>query len=157
MAACTGAILIVEDCADDAKSLETVLQQVGIRNPIEVVHGVNHAMARLNHATSLADPASASPVSVILLDLKLPGRDGFQLLDWLNLQPELNGILVVVVSGLDDLVSIRRAYALGADSFLTKPCSAADLENLIHWFPQFWDRISIPVLAVPGTYPIGAT
>lgn len=139
MDARNGSILIVEDSADDAKALDIVLEQAGIRNPIEVVHRVSDAIACLSYATAHADSLKTSPVSIILVDLKMPGKNGFQLLDWLNNQPELNDVLVVVISGLDDLASIRRAYASGADSFLTKPCSLADLENLIRWFPQYWD------------------
>jgi DNA-binding NarL/FixJ family response regulator len=56
--------------------------------------------------------------AVILLDLKLPGKNSFQFLEWLREHSEFNNILTVVISGLGDLASIRRAYALGADSFL---------------------------------------
>jgi len=77
---------------------------------------------------------------VVLLDLKLPGISGFNFLEWLKAQSGLDDLLVVVVSGLDDLASIRRAYALGADSFLTKPCQRLDVENLIQWFPGYWRR-----------------
>jgi CheY-like chemotaxis protein len=148
MAACTGAVLIVEDSLDDAKALEVVLEQTGIRNPIEVFDRVSDVIARLNYAMNHPDSSKTPPVSVILVDLKMPGIDGFQLLDWLNMQPELSEALVVVVSGLDNLASIRRAYALGADSFLTKPCTLSDLENLVHWFPEYWDRTAT---AVPKT------
>lgn len=144
MAAYTGAILIIEDSADDAKALETVLQQARIRNPIEVVHRVSDAIAHLNYLACYGNSSAHPQVGIVLLDLRMPGKNGFHFLDWLNERPELNKLLVVVVSGLDDLASIRRAYASGADSFLAKPFSLIDLENLIRWFPEYWDRAALP-------------
>lgn len=138
MAAHTGAILVVEDSEDEAKMLQTALAGVGIVNPIELVHRVPDAIRCLKRVTPYDNPDKYPPVAVILLDLKLPGMDGFQFLDWLKLHPEFDEILVIVISGLDDLTSIRRAYALGADSFLTKPCGLLDLQNLMEWFPGYW-------------------
>jgi CheY-like chemotaxis protein len=63
---------------------------------------------------------------------------GLQLLEWLKSHSEFDDVLVVVVSGLNDLASIRRAYSLGADSFLTKPCGLLDLQNLMQWFSDYW-------------------
>jgi len=151
MAAHTGAILIVEDCADEAKMLQTALDGAGIVNPVEVVHCVRDAMDCLKQvAPSDGIPKSRS-VAVILLDLKLPGMDGFQFLDWLKRHTEFDEILVIVVSGLGDLASIRRAYALGANSFLTKPCSVLDLQNLMEWFPGYWKRAPVHTSGGPIT------
>src|SRR5438105_13901165 len=138
MAAHTGAILVVEDCEDEAKMLQTALDGAGIVNPIELVHSVPDAISCLKRVIPFDNLDQYPPVAVILLDLKLPGMDGFQFLDWLKLHPEFDEILVIVISGLDDLTSIRRAYGLGADSFLTKPCGLLDLQNLMEWFPGYW-------------------
>lgn len=140
MAAHTGAILIIEDFVDDAENLQTVLKQAGVRNPAEIVHSVTDATSYLTYVARCNDPDRHPPVKIVLLDLKLPGLDGFQFLEWLRIHPEFGDMLVIVVSGLDDLASIRRAYALGADSFLTKPCTAADLENIMRTFPEYWER-----------------
>lgn len=131
-------VLIVEDYPDDAAMLTSVLQQTGVGNSIELVHNANDAIAYLRGSIPYADRARFPVPAVILLDLKLPGMDGFSFLEWLKGHEEFNDILVVAVSGLGDLASIRRAYALGADSFLTKPCRVEDVANLIQWFPDFW-------------------
>jgi CheY-like chemotaxis protein len=77
---------------------------------------------------------------VILLDLKMPEIDGFELLKRLKAMPTMGDVLIIAVSALDDLESIRRAYGLGARSFLAKPCQAVDVENLIQGFPGHWSR-----------------
>jgi two-component system response regulator len=72
------------------------------------------------------------------VDLKLPGIDGFELLRWLRGRDELKSSFIVVLSAAGDMVSIQAAYALGANSFLVKPCRAADLENLVLAYPTPW-------------------
>jgi|SRR5581483_4689415 len=147
MTAETGAILIVEDDENDARMLEHTLRETAVLNPIEVVHSAREAIAFLEQ-TFPYGAGEKYPVRIILLDLKLPGMDGFEFLDWLGRRVEFEDVLVVVVSGLDQLSEIRRAYALGADSFLTKPCRGLDVENLIQWFPGYWER--------PGIIPASA-
>ncbi len=134
------AILVIEDYADDAKVLEVLFHQLMVWNPIQILHSATDAIAYLTGLLPYSNRTRHPLPAVILLDLKLPGMDGFEFLEWLCEHPEFNDVLVVAVSGLDDLASIRRAYTLGADSFLAKPCRAADLENLIQWFPGYWLR-----------------
>ena len=81
---------------------------------------------------------------ILFLDLKLPGQDGFELLEWFKARTEFKELLVIAISGLDDLQSIRRAYGLGANSFLVKPCRSDDLQNIIHWFPSYWSLSTQP-------------
>jgi PleD family two-component response regulator len=72
----------------------------------------------------------------------MPEIDGFELLARLKGMTALEGVLIIAVSGLEDLESIRRAYLLGAQSFLAKPCQAVDVENLIQGFPGYWTRMA---------------
>jgi CheY-like chemotaxis protein len=139
MAACREAILLIEDSADDATALERELLRAGIRNPVEVARTVPEAIAYLVYvAGRKRQSTEIPPVRVVLLELKLPGLDGFHFLEWLRMNPESGKILVVVVSGLEDVAAIRRAYALGANTFLSKPCTSADLLNLVQRFPGYW-------------------
>src|SRR5262249_3538880 len=76
---------------------------------------------------------------IIFLDLKLPGVDGFEFLSWLKAQNKLEMFAVFVLSGLEDMPSIRKAYSMGATSFLSKPARAEDILNLIHGSPAHWE------------------
>jgi CheY-like chemotaxis protein len=146
-------VLIVEDYDDDARTLEVVFGQAGVINPLKIVHSAGEAIAYLDGGFPYSDRNQFPLPGVILLDLKLPGMDGFEFLVWLKARPEFNEVLVIAISGLGALPSIRRAYALGADSFLTKPCRQADVENLIQWFPEFWVRAPIPSYSSPPGKP----
>jgi DNA-binding response OmpR family regulator len=58
---------------------------------------------------------------VVLLDIVMPGPDGFSLLEKIRAEPKLRHLPVVMLTGNEDIVSIDRAYSLGADSFINKP------------------------------------
>jgi CheY-like chemotaxis protein len=134
------AILIVEDSADDAELFKRLLIRTGVLNPIRVMHNAADAMAYLDGKGKHANRQHSPVPSVVILDLKLPDIDGFEVLEWCKAHDHCKDALIVILSGHGDIASIRRAYKLGADSFLTKPCRPADLENLIHGYPQYWLR-----------------
>jgi len=70
---------------------------------------------------------------VILLDLMMPGMDGFATCAALRKLPEGEQIPVMMMTGLDDLESINRAYEIGATDFITKPINLAILPHRIHY------------------------
>jgi response regulator RpfG family c-di-GMP phosphodiesterase len=85
-----------------------------------------------------ADRLKYPLLSILLLDLKMPGIDGFEVLKWISSSPELKRLLIVVLNGLEDINSINRAYDLGANSYLTKPVNHADLHNMVSFFHGYW-------------------
>jgi CheY-like chemotaxis protein len=98
------------------------------------------ALAYVEGEGQYADREKFPFPSVILLDLKMPEMNGFEVLARLKQMPEAAAMLIVAVSALDDLESIRRAYQLGANSFVAKPCTKADVLRLISGFPGYWRR-----------------
>ena len=132
-------ILIIDDSADDAAMLSRTLARVGISNEIRCATSCAEAQLYLSELSRDDARANAGP-SVIFLDLKLSEMDGFELLQWIRAQNRFSRTLIVAFSGLNDLKSVRRAYSLGANTFLFKPARNQDLENLIQGFPGYWDR-----------------
>jgi len=133
-------ILIVEDYEDDAKLLQLLLAKGGIFNPVHTALSAEDAMIYLEGVAPFSNRAIYPLPTMIFVDLKLPGMDGFGLLRWVKTHPELKSIFIVVLSAAGDLMSVQTAYDLGANSFLTKPCREADIENLVAGYPEFWIR-----------------
>ena len=77
---------------------------------------------------------------LIFLDLKLPYRDGFDVLAWMRQRPALQSIAVVVLTGSDETKDHHRAHELGARSYLVKPPSPADINQLADAMPNYWSR-----------------
>ena len=142
-------ILIVEDYEDDAKLLQVLLTNCGLANPVRIALSAEETMNYLAGGPPFADRSLYPLPAIVFVDLKLPGISGFDLLRWMKGNPELKHTFVVVLSATGDLTSVQAAYALGANSFLIKPCRAADLENLVICYPSFWERAVPPALLPP--------
>jgi CheY-like chemotaxis protein len=131
-------ILLAEDSEDDADIIRHVLKKAKVDNPIITVWDGAEAIAYLKGEGIYADRDLSPLPAVLLLDLKMPKRDGFEVLEWVRTQPQFKDLLIVVLSGFNQLESINRAYALGAHSFLTKPCQLEDITNLTNTFKGYW-------------------
>ena len=133
-------ILLVEDSEDDELLFLDTMHRVGLANPILVVRDGGKAIAYLKGTGEFANRAKYPVPAILLLDLKLPGVDGFAVLEWVKTQPQLSSLLLVVLSHYGETKSISRAYELGAHSFLTKPVKQSDLIDLANHFVDHWDQ-----------------
>jgi DNA-binding response OmpR family regulator len=68
-----------------------------------------------------------SPYDLVILDVKLPGMDGFDFLRRVREIPDLHGLPIIVLSALDDDDVVVRALSLGADDYVAKPFSPIEL------------------------------
>jgi CheY-like chemotaxis protein len=131
-------ILIVDDDTDDAAFLKHVLSKAGVVNPVVEVNSGEEAMRYFKGEGGFADREKFPLPSILFIDLRMPNVDGFELLAWLQQQPHLRSMLVIVVTGDWEMRGLTRAYRMGAHSFLVKPCNAVDILNLTHAFPGPW-------------------
>jgi CheY-like chemotaxis protein len=145
------AILLADDSKDDLEMVQGALKNLGISNPVFVTTNGNQVIDYLTGTGIYADRNSFPLPTVLLLDLNMPGADGFDVLQWCKTHPELEGLLIVVLSGHHGMREVNQAYALGADAFIFKPCREADLLNLIRSFPDHW--IQHPPPESPPTRP----
>lgn len=88
-------------------------------------HGYNLVFAS-NGAEALAQAAEFTP-DLILLDVMMPGMDGFEVCQRLRADPLLKEVPIVMVTALDDRRSRLRGFEAGADDFVTKPFDPAEL------------------------------
>ncbi len=75
--------------------------------------------------------AAANLADVILLDLMMPGRDGFEVARALKANPVTQEIPIIVISSLDDIASHQRLLSSGIDDFIVKPVDRWDLSQRI--------------------------
>ena len=106
-------ILVVDDNEDNRYTLSRQLKQVP---EAEIATAADGALA-------LADLAAA-PADLVLLDLRMPGLDGFGVLEQMKADMALRDIPVIMVSANDDFESVLRCIKLGADDFVPKPVNA---------------------------------
>ena len=113
-----GRILLVEDNAYSARIASAALARLHYQ--VEWVENGDECIARLDGAAALPD--------IIILDLNMPGKNGYGVLEWRMNVPTIARIPVIVLTAMVDRDSRIRALELGADEFLTKPLDRKELE-----------------------------
>jgi CheY-like chemotaxis protein len=131
-------ILQVEDSDGDARLLELVFRKAGVTNQIITVPNGDEAICYFKGEGPYADRSKFPLPGVLLLDLKLPGTGGFEVLEWMKAHPAFKEMLILVITGQQELGQVNRAYALGARSFLTKPFNEQDVANITKAFGGYW-------------------
>ncbi len=135
-------ILLAEDDPNDVLLLQRAFQKAGLEDALKVVSNGEQAIDYLAGRGVYADRVRYPFPYLLLLDLKMPGTDGFEVLDWLRGQPNLRRLLVVVLTSSNLQADIDRAYELGANSYLVKPVGLAEMVNLVQRFEAYWSEIN---------------
>ena len=133
-------ILLVEDNEDDVFALRRAIKKAGVTNPLRVATDGQQAIDYLAATADASKLASHPMPFLVLLDLKLPYRDGFEVLQWIRGQPHLKHVVVVMLTGSDERRDHQQAYALGARSYLVKPALADDIKRLLESLRSHWQR-----------------
>ena len=137
-------ILIVEDSPDDLALMRRAFERGQIANPVHVVADGEAAIAYLAGENAYADRARHPLPALVLLDLRLPRKSGFEVLKWIRRHDELSRLPVVVLATSHADADVNRAYELGANSYLVKPVSSDSLLQLVHALDFGWMRFTSP-------------
>lgn len=132
------AILLVDDNEDDVFLMERALQGAGITNPLFIVEDGQQALEYLSGQGKYTDRQTYPVPAVVFLDLKLPFKSGHDVLQWIRKQPQLETLVVVVLTSSNEPQDIKRCYALGANSYLVKPPTPEELINMAKSFKWYW-------------------
>ncbi|MGF1469563.1 MAG: putative bifunctional diguanylate cyclase/phosphodiesterase [Sandaracinaceae bacterium] len=112
-------VLVIEDSAD---VLRAVVRCLGL---LEVdVLGAETGEEGL-------ELVREQPADLVLTDVNMPGMDGFEVLEAVRQDPRTATIPVVIMTAQDDRASVRRGMALGADDYLTKPFTGAEVRETV--------------------------
>src|SRR5205823_8602286 len=112
-------ILLIEDSDSDAQWTARVLGKLGVKNPVVRLTDGSKGLEYLDRIEQAFETGSPPVPSVLLLDLKLPGTSGFDILENVKSRAAFSKTFKVVFSNLQSTDEIKRAYAVGAQSFLT--------------------------------------
>jgi CheY-like chemotaxis protein len=150
MSTLQGTILIVEDDPNDILLLQRAFRKTKLPHPVQIVSDGEAAVAYLAGQGSYADREQYPLPFLMLLDLKLPRKSGFEVLTWLRQQPGLRRLPVIVLTSSNRNPDIDQAYDLGANSYLVKPVSFDDLSSLLQSLSFYWTDLNMkPDLHTP--------
>lgn len=131
-------ILLAEDNPGDVKLTEKALEHGDILNNLHVVENGIEAMKFLKREGEYAD---APMPDLLLLDLNMPKKDGRQVLEDMNTDPELRRIPVVVLTSSDAEEDVVRSYELSANAYLTKPVDFEGFVEIVNGLENFWFEV----------------
>ena len=135
-------ILLAEDREDDIVLIRQAFQKGDIRNPLYVVRNGEEVVAYLNGTGRFFNREEYPLPDLLLLDLKMPGMDGFDVLRWLRQQPAFGSLRVVVLTSSDQIRDVNVAYHLGANSFMVKPTDFQNVVELSKVLRDYWLQMS---------------
>ena len=121
-------ILLAEDDQNDVVLMRHAFERAGIPNPIVVVENGREAVDYLAGKGDFAQRGKFPLPGLMLLDLKMPWMDGFDVLVWLRRHPSFDALPVVVLTSSKLQSDIDRSRLLGAFDYRVKP---HDFENLV--------------------------
>lgn len=131
-------ILLVEDESSDVFLMKRALKSAHIVNPLQVANDGQEAVDYLSGEGKFSDRIQFPIPSIIFLDLKLPYKNGFEVLTWIGNQQHLDQTLVMMLTSSSEEKDIAICNKLGARAFLVKPPNAAMLEELMVSLKDFW-------------------
>jgi CheY-like chemotaxis protein len=131
-------IILAEDHPDDVFLMRLALQKADLATLLFVARDGQEAVDYLAGQGPYADRKSYPFPSLLLLDLKMPRMNGFEVLAWLQDRSELNGFPTVVLSGSDLEEDVRKANELGADDYRVKPTGVENMVKMLQELHTMW-------------------
>ncbi len=131
--------LMVDDSAEDAALLDAAFKASKANCRLRAVSSSEEAVRYLEGKRPYSDRASNPLPRLVLLDIQMPGQDGFHVLEWIrSRKTEWHHIPVLMLTTSHDYAEIKKAYDLGANSYLVKPTGFQDLVKLVSDTMSFW-------------------
>jgi CheY-like chemotaxis protein len=131
-------ILMADDDQDDCLLLRDALDQVGGPYDLRWVGDGEELMHYLGRTGEFAQPETAPWPDLILLDLRMPRKDGRETLHELKTHPRWRRIPVIVLTTSTAEDDIRYAYEQGVNSYITKPSTFRALVDSVGLLSRYW-------------------
>jgi len=131
-------VLLVEDDLNDIFLVKRAFRTARIPNPLQVVTDGEEAISYLRGEGKYADRETFPLPRLIVMDIKMPRRSGFDVLEWVKGDGRLRRIPIVIVSSSNNIPDINRAYELGANAYMVKPMDYRAVEHLFESITHYW-------------------
>lgn len=131
-------ILIVEDNSEDYETALRACKKIGLDNPIVRCEDGDDALDYLFQRGKYAHDTSVLRPAIILLDLNMPGTDGFEVLSELKKDEKLRIIPVVVLTTSSSERDVETCYKAGASGYIQKPVNLDGFVEAVRRFKEYW-------------------
>jgi len=128
-------VLLVEDSRTQAKLMERVLEQEPSLNLVAIAEDGVEAMAYLRREGQYSE---AKCPRLVLLDIEMPRKNGFEVLNEMKADQQLRTIPVVMLTTRTAQEDIVKSYEDGASTYIPKPLQIKDLKEIFKRFGTYW-------------------
>ena len=132
-------LMVIEDNPDDFEAIERGLRRY-ISNPLLHLHSGD---AALDYLFRRGEHAQAPRPGLILLDLRMPGTDGYEVLRTIKEDPVLKVIPVVILTSSKSEEDIEFCYRIGANSYVPKRLNLIEFMQALERISDYWLEISL--------------
>jgi len=132
-------ILVAEDSADDQTLILRSLRKHSVSNPVVIA---NNGAEALDHLFGTGPGSSGLRPAMILLDVKMPGLGGLEVLEKIRANPDTRLTPVVMMTSSDEDLDKLRSYGLGANSYIRKPVDLDAFTRAVATVIDYWIRLN---------------
>jgi CheY-like chemotaxis protein len=136
-------VLLVEDNDDDIFVMKMACQRTGIPHSLKVVTDGAMAVDYLSGAGQFADRTDYPLPDVVFLDIRMPKRNGHEVLKWIRDQAELKNLPVVMLTLSTQTEDVEKAYQLGVTSYLQKVSCLAEFGQGVRIILKYWLELNV--------------
>lgn len=137
-------ILIVEDNAEEVLLLKKAFQRVALDIAVQFVTNGEEAIDYLSGTEQFHNRREYPEPDLVIMDLKMPRKGGFEVLEWFRNLQEGALIPIIVLTSSHREADVQRAYSLGANSYFLKPSNFEEFRDMIQVIYQYWIRARRP-------------
>src|SRR4051812_10283909 len=131
-------VLVVEDNAEEVILLQRAFKRTGLDISVQFVVNGEEAIDYLSGLDRFHGRVNFPEPDLVLMDLKMPRKGGFEVLEWFRNLQEGALIPVVVLTSSNREADVQRAYSLGANTYFTKPTSFEEFRDIIKVVYGYW-------------------
>ena len=130
--------MLVEDEDNDAILVKRIFAKRGLQNGIHRVKDGEEAISYFSGIGEYGDRARFPIPTLTLLDLKMPRKNGFEVLKWVRNNPDTRVAPIIVFTSSQEKTDIAHAYEIGANAYFMKPSSLDGLTELLGTIQRHW-------------------
>lgn len=124
-------VLFVDDSENDILLMRRAFKKGESSFSQREVHNGEEAIAYLSGEGVYSDRVQYPLPALVLMDLNMPRKSGFDVLEWARTRPELKGVTIMILTASSRPEDVSRSFELGASSYLVKPSSLQALTDMV--------------------------
>jgi CheY-like chemotaxis protein len=137
-------ILVVEDNTEEVILLRKAFENAGMQLAVQFVVNGEEAIDYLSGTDKFRNRISFPEPDLVIMDLKMPRKGGFEVLEWFRNLQESALIPIIVLTASNRESDVQRAYSLGASSYFIKPTSFNEFRDMIKILYEYWSLARRP-------------